>query len=53
MEATARAELHATLLRMVADGLVVGSAGNASVRLGERSLVVSAGGRPVRPTGAR
>ena len=46
MEATARAELHATLLRMVADGLVVGSAGNASVRLGERSLVVSAGGRP-------
>lgn len=41
----ARAELHTTLLRMVADRLVVGSAGNASVRIDDGTFVVSAGGR--------
>jgi len=43
--AAARRDLHETLLRMVRDRLVVGSAGNVSVRLGDGSLVVSAGGR--------
>lgn len=43
--ADARRDLHATLLRMVADRLVVGSAGNASVRLDDGALVVSAGGQ--------
>ncbi len=43
--AAARRDLHETLLRMVSDRLVVGSAGNVSVRLGDGSLVVSAGGR--------
>jgi L-fuculose-phosphate aldolase len=42
----ARAELHRTLLRMVDERLVVGSAGNASVRLDDHTIVVSAGGRP-------
>jgi L-fuculose-phosphate aldolase len=41
----ARAELHRFLLRMVDDRRVVGSAGNASVRLDEHTIVVSAGGR--------
>jgi len=40
----ARRAVHATCLRMVADGLVIGSAGNVSVRVDERRAVVSAGG---------
>jgi L-fuculose-phosphate aldolase len=43
--AAARRDLHDTLLRMVSDRLVVGSAGNASVRLADGTMVVSAGGR--------
>lgn len=46
--AAARRDLHELLLQMVSDRLVVGSAGNASVRLGDGSLVVSAGGRLYR-----
>ncbi len=42
--AAAQAEVHATCLRMVNDKLVVGSAGNVSVRLDADRLVVSAGG---------
>ena len=40
----AQAAVHAACLRMVADGLVIGSAGNISVRLDDHRFVVSAGG---------
>ena len=40
----AREALHAACLRMVADGLVIGSAGNISVRVDEHHFVVSAAG---------
>lgn len=43
---TCRNELHEACLRMVADGLVIGSAGNISVRLDASRIVVSAGGVP-------
>jgi L-fuculose-phosphate aldolase len=42
--ADARAAVHAACLRMVAEGLVIGSAGNISVRVDDDHLVVSAGG---------
>jgi L-fuculose-phosphate aldolase len=42
----ARRAVHDTCLRMVADGLVVGSAGNVSLRVGEHHAVVTAGGVP-------
>lgn len=42
--AAARRAVHEACQRMVADGLVIGSAGNVSVRLDERRFVVSAGG---------
>jgi L-fuculose-phosphate aldolase len=44
--ADARAAVHAACLRMVADGLVVGSAGNISTRLDDHRFVVTAGGVP-------
>ena len=44
--ADARTAVHAACLRMVADGLVIGSAGNISVRLDEHHFVVTAGGVP-------
>jgi ribulose-5-phosphate 4-epimerase/fuculose-1-phosphate aldolase len=40
----ARAAVHAACLRMVADGLVIGSAGNVSVRVDDDHFVVSAAG---------
>jgi ribulose-5-phosphate 4-epimerase/fuculose-1-phosphate aldolase len=40
----ARGAVHAACLRMVADGLVIGSAGNISVRVDEHRFVVSAAG---------
>jgi L-fuculose-phosphate aldolase len=40
----ARGALHAACLRMVADGLVIGSAGNISVRVDDDRFVVSAAG---------
>jgi L-fuculose-phosphate aldolase len=40
----ARQAVHAACLRMVADGLVIGSAGNVSVRVDAERFVVSAGG---------
>ncbi len=40
----ARTAVHATCLRMVADGLVIGSAGNVSVRVDADRFVVSAAG---------
>jgi L-fuculose-phosphate aldolase len=40
----AQAAVHAACLRMVADGLVIGSAGNISVRLDDHRFVASAGG---------
>jgi L-fuculose-phosphate aldolase len=43
--AAVREQVHRCCLRLVADGLVVGSAGNVSVRLDEHHAVVSAGGR--------
>ncbi len=43
--AAAQAAVHRTCTRMVADRLVTGSAGNVSIRVGDR-LVVSAGGVP-------
>jgi L-fuculose-phosphate aldolase len=49
----AQEHVHETCLRLVADGLVVGSAGNVSVRLGAHHMVVSAGGveyRLLRPS---
>jgi L-ribulose-5-phosphate 4-epimerase len=42
----ARGAVHAACLRMVADGLVIGSAGNISVRLDPDHFVVSAAGVP-------
>ncbi|MBA3288294.1 MAG: class II aldolase/adducin family protein [Acidimicrobiia bacterium] len=45
-EAVARAELHAACLRMVADGLVIGSSGNISVRVDDSHAVISAAGVP-------
>ena len=42
----AREAVHDTCLRMVADRLVVGSAGNVSVRVGATHAVVTAGGVP-------
>ena len=42
----AREAVHDTCLRMVADRLVVGSAGNVSMRVGPRHAVVTAGGVP-------
>jgi L-ribulose-5-phosphate 4-epimerase len=40
----AREAVHAACLRMVADGLVIGSAGNISVRVDDHRFVVSAAG---------
>jgi L-ribulose-5-phosphate 4-epimerase len=40
----AREAVHATCLRMVSDGLVIGSAGNISVRVDDDRFVVSAAG---------
>ncbi|MGH9272211.1 MAG: class II aldolase/adducin family protein [Ilumatobacteraceae bacterium] len=40
----ARTAMHDACRRMVADGLVIGSAGNISVRLDDRRIVVSAAG---------
>jgi L-fuculose-phosphate aldolase len=40
----AQAAVHVACLRMVADGLVIGSAGNISVRVDEHRFVVSAAG---------
>lgn len=40
----AREAVHTACLRMVADGLVIGSAGNVSVRLDDDHFVVSAAG---------
>jgi L-ribulose-5-phosphate 4-epimerase len=40
----ARQAVHAACLRMVADGLVIGSAGNISVRVDDDRFVVSAAG---------
>jgi L-fuculose-phosphate aldolase len=42
----ARRAVHETCLRMVADGLVIGSAGNVSVRIGADRAVCSAAGVP-------
>jgi ribulose-5-phosphate 4-epimerase/fuculose-1-phosphate aldolase len=44
--AAARAAVHAASCQMVADGLVVGSAGNISLRVDPRRFVVTAGGVP-------
>ena len=44
--AGSRAALHDTLIQMVSTGLVVGSAGNASVRVDDTTVLVSAGGVP-------
>lgn len=44
--AAAQALVHDTALRMVRDGLVVGSAGNVSLRLDDTHIVVTAGGVP-------
>jgi len=44
--AVARELVHRTLLRLVADRLVLGSAGDVSLRLDEHTMVVSAGGVP-------
>ena len=41
-----RSAVHETCLRMVADGLVIGSAGNISVRLDAERFVVTAAGIP-------
>ena len=49
----AREEVHAACLRMVADGLVIGSSGNISVRLDADHIVVTAGGVTYDATGAR
>jgi L-fuculose-phosphate aldolase len=40
----AQEHVHETCLRMVSDGLVIGSAGNISVRVGEHHIVVTARG---------
>ncbi|MFM7535406.1 MAG: class II aldolase/adducin family protein [Acidimicrobiales bacterium] len=42
--AAARAQVQHTCLRLVGHGLVVGSAGNVSIRVGDDHAVVSAGG---------
>lgn len=42
----ARAAVHAACLQMVADGLVIGSAGNISIRVDEHHFVVTAAGVP-------
>jgi L-fuculose-phosphate aldolase len=42
--AAAREAVHAACRRMVADGLVIGSSGNVSVRVDDDHFVVSAGG---------
>ena len=42
----ARHLVHEACRRMVADGLVIGSAGNISVRLDDQHVVVTAGGVP-------
>lgn len=42
----ARAAVHAACLQMVADGLVIGSAGNISVRVDDARFVVTAAGVP-------
>ena len=42
----ARAAVHATCRRMVADGLVIGSAGNVSVRMDSDRFAVTAAGVP-------
>ena len=42
----AREAVHRTCVRMVADGLVIGSSGNVSVRVDEHRFVVSAAGVP-------
>ena len=42
----ARSAVHAACLRMVADGLVIGSAGNISVRVDDDRFVVTAAGVP-------
>ncbi len=42
----AREQLHAAMRRLAAEGFVVGSAGNASLRIDEGTAVVSAGGVP-------
>jgi len=44
--AAARGAVHAACLRMVADGRVIGSAGNISTRLDDHRFVVTAGGVP-------
>lgn len=44
--AAAREAVHAACLQMVADGLVIGSSGNISVRVDERRFVVTAAGVP-------
>jgi L-fuculose-phosphate aldolase len=44
--AIARREVHDACMRMVADGLVVGSAGNISLRVDEDRAVVTAAGVP-------
>ena len=44
--ADARDAVHGACLRMVADGLVIGSAGNISVRVDEHRFVVTAAGVP-------
>ena len=49
--AAARRDSHDTLLHMVSSGLVIGSAGNASVRLDDSTIVVSAGGVPYSDLG--
>jgi L-fuculose-phosphate aldolase len=50
---SARRQVHGACLRMVADGLVVASSGNISVRTGSDAFVVTAGGVPyhlLKPT---
>jgi L-fuculose-phosphate aldolase len=42
----AREAVHAACMRMVADGLVIGSSGNISVRLDDNHFVVTAAGVP-------
>ena len=48
----AREAVHRTCVRMVADGLVIGSSGNVSVRVDEHRFVVSAAGVPYDELGA-
>lgn len=46
IERDAQRSVHDACMRMVADGLVIGSAGNVSIRLDDHRIVVSAGGVP-------